>query len=195
MRILPFIAAALLASTGAMAGIALPAFPLKPSANNRYLVDQNNVPFLMIGDAPQAMVGNLSVAQAKFFIKDRATYGVNALWVNLLCDSYTACNSDGTTFDGIAPFTTPGDLSTPDPKYFDRTARMVEIAAAHGMVLLLDPAETGGWLGVLDTKGVAKARACGRFLGRRFRGYKNIIWLSGNDFQSYANAADDAVVS
>ena len=112
-RAVPFAAALAFAATLAYA--AAPVFPLKPSANNRYLVDQNNVPFLMIGDAPQAMVGNLSVAQAKFFIKDRATYGVNALWVNLLCDSYTACNSDGTTFDGIAPFTTPGDLSTPIP--------------------------------------------------------------------------------
>ena len=30
-----------------------PAFPLKASENNRYLVEQNNTPFLMIGDAPQ----------------------------------------------------------------------------------------------------------------------------------------------
>src|SRR6202021_2577205 len=28
---------------------ASPAFPLKASASNRYLVDQNNVPFLMVG--------------------------------------------------------------------------------------------------------------------------------------------------
>ena len=46
MRIQSLLAAALLASTTAMAGAALPAFPLKQSANNRYLVDQNDVPFL-----------------------------------------------------------------------------------------------------------------------------------------------------
>lgn len=115
--------------------------------------------------------------------------------MNLLCDSYTACNSDGTTFDGIAPFTTAGDLSTPNPKYFDRAAKMVQLAANHGMVLLLDPAETGGWLGVLQANGVTKARAYGRFLGQRFRGFKNIVWMSGNDFQSYSNPGDDAVVS
>jgi hypothetical protein len=173
---------------------ALPVFPLKPSANNRYLVDQNNVPFLMIGDAPQAMVGNLSVAQAKFFIKNRATYGVNALWVNLLCDSYTACNSDGTTFDGIAPFTTPGDLSTPNPAYFDRAAAMIDAAAAKGMVVLLDPIETGGWLGVLDANGVQKARHYGAFLGNRFKDHPNIIWMSGNDFQSWRDSAQNRLV-
>ena len=178
------LAASLIATT-TFAGAPSPAFPLKPSENNRYLVDQNNVPFLMAGDAPQAMVGNLSVAQAKFFIANRAKYGINALWVNLLCDSYTACNSDGTTFDGIQPFTTPGDLSTPNPAYFDRAAKMLKAAEAKGMVVLLDPIETGGWLGVLDDNGTTKARKYGEFLGKRFRDFPNIIWMSGNDFQSW----------
>ena len=56
-------------------------------------------------------------------------------------------------------FTTPGDLSTPNQAYFDRAAQMINLAAAKGMVVLLDPAETGGWLGVLEANGVRKARA------------------------------------
>ena len=185
----------LAASAGiSSAGAPGPVFPLKASTDNRYLVDQNDVPFLMVGDAPQAMVGNLSVEQAKFFIKDRAQYGVNALWVNLLCDSYTACNADGTTFDGIAPFTTPGDLSTPNPAYFDRAAAMLDAAAAKGMVVLLDPIETGGWLGVLDANGTMKARRYGEFLGNRFKDMPNIIWLSGNDFQSWRDPSQTALV-
>lgn len=173
---------------------AAPVFPLKPGAGNRTLVDQNNTPFLMIGDAPQAMVGNLSVKQAKFFIKDRARYGVNALWVNLLCDSYTACNSDGTTFDGIAPFTTPDDLSTPNPAYFDRAEEMLQAAAAKNMVVLLDPIETGGWLSVLDDNGETKARNYGRFLGNRYKDQPNIIWMSGNDFQSWRDPSQNRLV-
>lgn len=183
---------AMLVASSAFA--AQPVFPLKQSANNRYLVDQNNVPFLMIGDAPQAMVGNLSVAQSKLFIRNRATYGVNALWVNLLCDSYTACNTDGTTFDGVAPFTTPGDLSTPNPVYFDRAEQMMAAAASKGMVVLLDPIETGGWLGVLQANGIAKARHYGEYLGNRFKNHPNIIWMSGNDFQSWRNPSDNNLV-
>ncbi len=171
-----------------------PAFPLKPSANNRYLVDQNNVPFLMAGDAPQALIGNLSKSQAAFFFANRAKYGVNALWINLLCDSYTACNSDGTTYDGIAPFTAPGDLSTPNSAYFRRVGDMVKLAASYGMVVMLDPIETGGWLGVLQANGTAKALAYGKYLGRKFRDYPNIIWQHGNDFQSWRNPSDDALV-
>ena len=40
------------------------AYPLKASANGRYLVDQNNVPFPIVGDSPQSLIGNLSVVQA-----------------------------------------------------------------------------------------------------------------------------------
>jgi hypothetical protein len=177
------------------ASAAAPVYPLKADPTNRFLVDQNNAPFLMVGDSPQSMIGNLSESDAQLFIADRATYGVNALWINLLCDSYTACNSDGSTWDGIAPFTTPGDLSTPNPAYFDRAADMINLAAAEGMVVMLDPAETGGWLSVLEANGVQKARAYGRFLGKRFKNFPNIVWLSGNDFQSWQNPSDDAVVS
>src|SRR5262249_8858982 len=144
-----FLALTTIGSTDLARALTIPAFPLKPSPNNRFLVDQNGMPFVMVGDSPQAMIGNLSPQDAKFCISRRSGYGIDALWINLLCDSYTACNDDGTTFDGIAPFTTQGDLSTPNPVYFDRAAKILDIAAQFGMVVLLDPIETGGWLGIL----------------------------------------------
>lgn len=192
---LVLIAFAAVASASPQATHVAAVFPLKPDPTNRYLVDSNNVPFLMVGDAPQALIGNLSERLANVFMANREKYGINALWINLLCDSYTACNSDGTTFDGIAPFTTPGDLSTPNPAYFNRAADMIALAAKHHQVVLLDPAETGGWLGVLESNGVRKARAYGEFLGNRFKDMPNIIWLNGNDFQNWSDPAADAVVS
>src|SRR5262249_42814810 len=39
-----------------------------------------------------------------------------------------------------------------------------------------------------------KARNYGRYLGTRYRNFDNIIWMSGNDFQSWENSGDDAVV-
>jgi hypothetical protein len=87
-----------------------PVYPLKASANNRYLVDQNNVPFMIVGDSPQSLIGRMSKSDAAFYMANRQRYGINTLWVNLLCNNATACNADGTTFDGIPPFTTPGDI-------------------------------------------------------------------------------------
>jgi Protein of unknown function (DUF4038)/Putative collagen-binding domain of a collagenase len=169
-------------------------YPLKVSSNGRYLVDQRNVPFLIVGDSPQAMIGNLSVKDAATYVVNRKAAGFNALWVNLLCVKYTGCRDDGTTFDGIKPFRTPGDLSTPNPAYFARADAMIRLAAKAGILVVLDPIETGGWLGILRKNGIAKARAYGRFLGKRYRGFGNIIWMSGNDFQTWRNASDDAVV-
>jgi hypothetical protein len=169
-------------------------YPLKASSNGRYLVDQRNVPFLIVGDSPQAMIGNLSVKDAATYIANRKAAGFNALWVNLLCAKYTGCRDDGTTFDGIKPFRTPGDLSTPNPAYFAQADAMIRLAAKAGIVVFLDPIETGGWLGVLRKNGLAKDRGYGRFLGKRYRRFGNIIWMSGNDFQTWRNASDDALV-
>src|SRR5271170_7974957 len=52
-------------------GANLGAFPLKASANRRYLVNQNNVPFLIMGDSPQSMMANLSTAQMTTYTADR----------------------------------------------------------------------------------------------------------------------------
>ncbi len=168
-------------------------YPLKVSRSRRYLVDQRNAPFMIVGDSPQAMIGNLSLPDAAAFIANRRAAGFNSLLVDLLCASYTGCRGDGTTFDGIKPFTTPGDLSTPNPAYFARADAMIRLAAKAGIVVFLDPIETGGWLGVMRANGVAKDRAYGRFLGRRYKSFRNIVWWSGNDFQTWRNSSDDAV--
>ena len=167
-------------------------YPLKVGPGSRYLVDQNGAPFLIAGDAPQSLIVNLSEAEADGYFADRAGLGFNSLWINLLCATYTAGRADGTTFDGIAPFTTPGDLSTPNEAYFTRVDHMLRLAAGHGLNVLLDPAETGSWLSVLVANGVTKARAYGQYLGGRYQSFDNIIWMSGNDFQSWRTASDDA---
>ncbi|HXX48299.1 MAG TPA: DUF4038 domain-containing protein, partial [Myxococcota bacterium] len=71
---------------------------------------------------------------------------------------------------------------------------MLSLAAQHGLTVFLDPAETGSFLSVLDANGVTKARAYGRYLGARYRDVDNIVWMSGNDFQTWQNPGDDAVV-
>ena len=170
------------------------AFPLKPSTNNRYLVDQNNIPFLIVGDSPQALIVNLSESDADFYLADRQAAGLNSVWINLLCNTTTGGRSDGSTYDGIIPFTTPGDLSTPNETYFSRVDDMLRLAANHGLTVFLDPIETAGWLSVLESNGVTKARAYGQYLGARYRNVDNIVWMSGNDFQTWTNPGNDAVV-
>src|SRR5579862_6913876 len=168
--------------------------PLKVGPTGRYLVGQNDLPFLITGDSPQALTVNLSEAEADAFFADRQAAGFNLVWVNLLCATYTGGRADGSTYDGIVPFTTPDDLATPNEAFFSRVDDMITLAAQHGLTVLLDPAETGSYLSVLNANGVAKARGYGQYLGTRYRSFDNIVWMSGNDFQSWPSPGDDAVV-
>src|ERR1700744_2380035 len=123
--------------------------PLKASSNDRYLVDQNGAPFLVMGDSPQSMVGNLSVSDMATYMADRESLGFDAILVDTLCESYTGCNSNGTTFDGIPPFTSGSnpsdyDLATPSSIYFSRVDKLIILAAVRNLVVFLDPIETGG---------------------------------------------------
>jgi hypothetical protein len=171
-----------------------PAYPLRIGGSGRYLVDQNNLPFLIIGDSPQSLIGNLGAADREMYLADRQAHGFNTVWINLVCNSYTGCKADGTTYDGVAPFTKPGDLATPNETYFARADAAIRDAARHGLVVFLDPIETGGWLATLRANGAAKAFRYGAYLGQRYRDFPNIVWLSGNDFGSWTSAQDEAVV-
>ena len=169
-------------------------YPLKGSPNGRYLVDQRNVPFMIVGDSPQSLIVNVSLRDAATYLANRRAAGFNAIWVNLLCNRYTAGRSDGSTYDGISPFKKPGDLSTPNSAYFARADAMIRLAAKYGMTVFLDPIETGGWLDVLFKNGIAKDYRYGLYLGKRYKKFPNIVWMSGNDFQKWQNPAFNAAV-
>jgi Protein of unknown function (DUF4038)/Putative collagen-binding domain of a collagenase/Fibronectin type III domain len=176
-----------------------PAYPLKVSPNHRYFVDQNNVPVLVIGDAPQSLGGQLNRTQQTTYFSDRQAHGFNAAWINLLCTKYTACRADGKTSSGVIPFTSGSgpstyDLSTPNESYFALYDATVNLAASHGIIVFLDPIETGGWLTTLRNNGLTKAFNYGVYVGKRYRNFPNIIWMSGNDFANYIVSSDNALV-
>src|SRR5437763_12331262 len=108
-----------------------PAYPFSIGPTHRYLVDRRGRPFLIVGDSPQSLIVNLSEPDADRFFADRQAAGFNAVWINLLCQTYTGGRADGTTYDGIAPFTAPGNLSTPNPRNFERVDAMSRLAAKH----------------------------------------------------------------
>ena len=182
---------------------ASPAYPLKASANNRYLVDQKSAPFLITGDAPQALMVNLSGSDAESYFADRQSHGFNSLWINLVCNDYTAGRPDGSTYDHIFPFNgylsghdgDPKyyDLSKPNEVYFARCDAMIRAAAAHGLLVFLDPMETGGWMkGVMLNNGPDACRGYGNYVGERYKGFPNILWFHGNDFPDWHDAKQDA---
>ena len=183
-----------------------PAYPLKISANGRYLVDQHNTPVLIVGESPQSLTVNLTTNDAALFFTNRASHTFNTVWVNLLCATYTGGRADASTYDGMVPFTatvpasvTSGstvnyDLTTPNEAFFSRVDQMINLAAAQGIQVMLDACETGSFLSVMLNNGTNRCRAYGRYLGNRYKSFPNIIWMSGNDFQTWRTPGDDTVV-
>jgi hypothetical protein len=178
---------------------AKPPFPTTVSANHRYLLDQYGRPYLMHGDSPHSAGVRLSESEMVTYLADRHRRGFNTVLVQVIAGKYAGNpRSDLATFDGIAPFLTRGDISTPNPAYFARLKFFVATAESDGIEVMFGPADTGQL--VLDSNflidnGVTKDRAYGAFLGRTFGGYPNVMWQSGNDFQSSHWAAADPVVT
>ena len=176
--------------------LSLTSFPIKVSANGRYFVDRNNVPVLIIGDAPMSIVSNLTRSAQDTYFDDRQAHGFNALWINLLCADYSGCASNGKTYDNIAPFTigsspTNYDLSAPNGAYFARYDAAIASAASYGMVVFLNPIETGNWLATLRNNGPGKAFNYGVFVGNRYKNAPNLLWLHGNDFGDNTTSPSD----
>jgi len=177
-------------------------YPLKISSMNpRILADQDNVPFLMVGDSPHSLFSNLSQGDAAAYLADRAARGVNSLWVNLLCIRPVEGRPDASLLDGTKPFTAtiPGtryyDLTTPNEAYFAHVDQVIQTAAKDGIVVMIDPLETAGWLQTALANGSNRCRAYGRYLGNRYKIFPNIMWLNGNDFQKWNVPANDLVIT
>ncbi len=157
--------------------------PLKVSANHRYLVDQDDRPFLIHGDTAWSIITALTRAEAEAYFANRVAKGFNAIIVNLIEHKFNG----PLTRTGEHPFKDPQDLSTPNDAYFEHADWIMEQAAAAGMVVFLAPMYLGykhplnddGWYQEARLSGPEKCYRYGRYLGRRYQRFNNIIWMMG----------------
>jgi hypothetical protein len=158
-------------------------YPLRVGPDHRHLVDQSGVPFLIQGDAPWSLICGLTREEEEQYLENRRQKGFNSIVVNLIehqfhgpVDRY-----------GEGPFTTPGDFSTPNEKYFEHADWVIRKAAEKGIQVLLAPIYLGyigtneGWVKEALANGPAKSKAWGRYVGNRYRNFDNIVWIIGGD--------------
>ncbi len=161
-------------------------FPLKVSGNGRYLVDQKDRPFLVVGDTPWSLMVQPAISDIERYLADRQARGFNSIIVNLI--EHKFCSNPPKTRSGLAPFDRPGDLSTPNRHYFDFAHEVVQKANALGIVVWLAPAYLGagggdeGFFQDMKAGGKQKLRDYGAFVGERFNDLPNIIWVLGGDY-------------
>jgi len=171
---------------GMVADASATVFPLKTAANGRFLVNQQGAPFLVVGDAAWSLIVQLAEDDIERYLEDRQERGFNSIIVNLI--EHKFCTAPPKTRAGLAPFSTPGDFSTPNPDYFDFASKVVKKANDRGIVVWLFPAYLGygggdeGWFREMKAGGREKLRSYGRFVGKWFKDLPNIVWVVGGDF-------------
>jgi hypothetical protein len=160
------------------------AYPLKAGSGNRYLVDQDNNPFFWSGDAAWSLVAQLSMKDADLYLDNRSRKGFTVIMVSLI--EHKFCTDPPAHIYGELPFS--GKLFTsPNEKYFAHADSVIRSAAMHNIVVLLAPLYLGydckdeGWCAEVRNASPGDLRSWGRFLGKRYKKYNNIIWLIGGD--------------
>jgi hypothetical protein len=164
-------------------------FPLGASGDGASLVTADGQPFLLHGEAAWSLIAQLTTTETMQYLADRHRRGVNAILVNLIEHYYSDHSPSNAA--GDAPFTTPGDFSTPNEAYFAYADQVIDAAASQGIAVLLFPSYLGlqsfeGWRDEMSTMGTEagapKCASYGRFLGQRYASKNNIVWMWGGDF-------------
>jgi hypothetical protein len=164
-------------------------FPLRRSDDGHYLVDGTGQPFLINQASSWGLIQSLSTADATQYMDELAARGFNALLVSIISND-ARMPGEPPAWRGIDPFETRWDFSTPNNAYFDHADEILRLARARGMLVELVPCYLGfagddsqGWQDELlsATNSADKSRAYGEFLGARYEGFDNIVWVAGGD--------------
>jgi hypothetical protein len=158
-------------------------YPLKIGPTRRYFVDRNNRPFLIHGDSAWSLITAVTKEDAEKYLENRRRKGFNTIIVNLIEHKF---NGPKNRY-GDGPFLVTGDFSTPNEKYFEHADWVIRKAAEKGIQVLLLPIFLGykgtdqGWIEEALANGPAKCRAWGRYIGKRYKDFDNIMWMMGSD--------------
>ena len=137
----------------------------------------------MQGDAAWSLISGLTSEEAEKYLEDRRSKGFNSVIVNLIEHQFRG----PVDRYGQNPFTVSGDFSTPNEKYFAHADWVIRKAAEKGIQVFLAPVYLGyigtneGWVKEVLANGPEKSRDWGRYVGKRYASFNNIVWLIGGD--------------
>ena len=159
-------------------------FPLRIAENGRYLLDGGGRPFRINADAAWFASTHATLPQIDIYLADRKKKGFNTI-VLMALTHLTPNNREG-----VAPFLKKNDFSTPNEPYFAFLDAIIDKAAAQGMAVLFaytylgaNGGDEGWWSALLDERNtLSVCHDWGVWLGNRYKGRGNIIWLAGGDY-------------
>lgn len=152
---------------------------------------------MIVGDSAWSLLTQIDREDADLYLEDRQAKGFNTLLVNLIEHKFS--DQAPRNFFGESPFLDSRDFGSINHRYFDHAERILESAKGKGFLVLLAPAYAGfsggdeGWYQEMVASGEKKLREYGRFLGDRFKGLSNIVWVHGGDFNPPKKSLSQAV--
>jgi hypothetical protein len=154
------------------------AYPVKVSANKRYMVDQNNNPHFMAADTAWNLFSRVTAAEAAQYLDARKNQGFNTIMASII--DISAGGVNGANRAGARPFNN-NNMGQPNAAYFDHVNTVLNLAKDRGMQVTV----TTAWLSLAAKDGTfntANMTTYGKYLGNRFQANDNVIWVMGGDW-------------
>jgi hypothetical protein len=191
------------------------AFPLTISSNQRYLRDQNNVPFPILGRTAW-FITSLSETDYRMFIDDTVAKGYNAIEFHVINHDPRG-NHPPLNGNLVAPFLVDlggipytnisqvPDFAQPNEAYWSFVDALLAYAESKGVLCFMFPAYVGydgtgqGWMDeiIANNSGPSptKLETYGAWVANRYKNQKNIVWMAGGDSMLGATDQNDAEAS
>ena len=168
---------------------------LKLSPNNRFLVHDDGTPYFPTGDTCWEIPWDLDRSEVETYLQTRKDQKFNMVGINSFdwsLNNYANQYGDqpfvivGDKYDPLQPITTSGNNpnNSTEYDYWDNLEYIIDLAAAKDIYVVLLP--TWGWSRVVGGSAYrifteSSAYTYGQWIGNRFSGKTNIIWMMGGD--------------
>lgn len=161
-------------------------FPVALDPTKTFLVDQSANPCFALGDDAFGLVTTLTAAQIELYLSDRASRGINILWWAPVDNIYSP--SPPANANGDSPFSGGNFVGmSSQTAYWNFVDYVMQRCLAYGITVAFNPAFIGlnsgvdGWGSAFWGASSTVLQGYASFLGARYGGYPNIIWLPGGD--------------
>ncbi len=144
-------------------------------------MDQHGRPFFYHADTAWAIAKKLTRVEVAEYLDDRQKRGFTAIHIHAFSKEVGPLQNR----DGQQPFDLPDDILKPNEAYWRNVDEIIRAADERGLLVAMSALwirwggkDREGWRYQLNEQ---NERGYGRFLGRRSRGFKNLIWILGGD--------------
>jgi hypothetical protein len=157
---------------------------LKVSENKRFLIHEDGTPFFYLGDTGWELFHRLNKADTEKYLENRRAKGFTVIQAVALAelDGLNTPNAEGNR-----PLI-DNDPLKPNEEYWKHVDWVIKNAAEKGLYIGLlptwgdkvDPQRWGKGPKIFNQDNAFKY---GKWIGSRYKDYRNIIWINGGDRQ------------